>query len=48
VTCPRKIYHLIGNNKKILGERISGKLSDSLLIITALLMGAAAAGLFLL
>ena len=42
------IIFLIGNNKKILGERISGKLSNSLLIITALLMGAAAAGLFLL
>ncbi len=42
------IIFLIGNNKKILGERTSGKLSNSLLIITALLMGAAAAGLFLL
>ncbi len=42
------IIFLIGNNKKILGERTSGKLSNSLLILTALLMGAAAAGLFLL
>ena len=42
------IIFLIGNNKKILGERTSGKLSNSLLIITALLMGAALAGLFLL
>jgi NRAMP (natural resistance-associated macrophage protein)-like metal ion transporter len=42
------IIFLIGNNKKILGERTSGKLSNSLLIITALLMGGAAAGLFLL
>jgi len=42
------IIFLIGNNKKILGERTSGKLSNSLLIITALLMGAAAVGLFLL
>ena len=42
------IIFLIGNNKKILGERTSGKLSNSLLIITALLMGAAAMGLFLL
>jgi len=42
------IIFLIGNNKKILGERRSGKLSNVLLIITALLMGAAAAGLFLL
>ena len=41
------IIFLIGNNKKILGERTSGKLSNSLLIITALLMGGAAAGLFL-
>ena len=42
------IIFLIGNNKKILGERTSGKLSNALLIITALLMGAAAAGLFFL
>jgi len=42
------IIFLIGNNKKILGERTSGKLSNTLLIITALLMGAAAAGLFFL
>ena len=42
------IIYLIGNNKKILGERTSGKLSNSLLILTALLMGAAAAALFLL
>jgi NRAMP (natural resistance-associated macrophage protein)-like metal ion transporter len=42
------IIFLIGNNKKILGERTSGMLSNSLLIITALLMGAAAVGLFLL
>lgn len=42
------IIFLIGNNKKILGERTSGKLLNSLLILTALLMGAAAAGLFLL
>jgi NRAMP (natural resistance-associated macrophage protein)-like metal ion transporter len=42
------IIFLIGNNKKILGERTSGKLSNSLLIITALLMGGAVAGLFLL
>ena len=41
------IIFMIGNNKKILGERTSGKLSNSLLIITALLMGGAAAGLFL-
>ena len=42
------IIFLIGNNKKILGERTSGKLSNTLLIITALLMGIAEAGLFLL
>jgi NRAMP (natural resistance-associated macrophage protein)-like metal ion transporter len=42
------IIFLIGNNKKILGERTSGKLSNSLMIITALLMGGAALGLFLL
>lgn len=42
------IIFLIGNNKKILGKRTSGKLSNTLLIITALLMGSAAAGLFLL
>jgi NRAMP (natural resistance-associated macrophage protein)-like metal ion transporter len=42
------IIFLIGNNKKILGERTSGKLSNLLLIITALLMGGAVAGLFLL
>jgi hypothetical protein len=39
---------MIGNNKKILGERTSGKLSNLLLTITALLMGGAVAGLFLL
>ncbi len=42
------IIFLIGNNKRILGERTSGKLSNSLLIITALLMGGAVVGLFLL
>jgi NRAMP (natural resistance-associated macrophage protein)-like metal ion transporter len=42
------IIFMIGNNKKILGERTSGKLSNVLLIITTLLMGAAAAGLFFL
>jgi Mn2+/Fe2+ NRAMP family transporter len=42
------IIFLIGNNKKILGERTSGKLSNLLLIVTALLMGGAATGLFLL
>ena len=42
------IIFLIGNNKKILGARTSGKLSNSLLIITALLMGGAAVGLFVL
>jgi len=42
------IIFLIGNNKKILGERTSGKLSNVLLVITVLLMGGAAAGLFLL
>jgi len=42
------IIFLIGNNKKILGARTSGKLSNSLLIITALLMGAAAVGLVIL
>jgi NRAMP (natural resistance-associated macrophage protein)-like metal ion transporter len=42
------IIFLIGNNKKILGERTSGRLSNALLIITSLLMGGAAAGLFLL
>jgi NRAMP (natural resistance-associated macrophage protein)-like metal ion transporter len=42
------IIFMIGNNKKILGERTSGKLSNLLLTITALLMGGAAAGLFLL
>jgi Mn2+/Fe2+ NRAMP family transporter len=42
------IIFLIDNNKKILGERTSGKLSNSLLIITALLMGGAAVGLLLL
>ena len=42
------IIFLIGNNKKILGKRTSGKLSNSLLIITALLMAAAAVGMFLL
>jgi Mn2+/Fe2+ NRAMP family transporter len=42
------IIFLIGNNKKILGERTSGKLSNSLLIITALLMCGAAACMFLL
>jgi NRAMP (natural resistance-associated macrophage protein)-like metal ion transporter len=41
------IIFLIGNNKQILGERTSGKLSNALLILTALLMGGAAAGLFL-
>jgi hypothetical protein len=39
---------LIGTNKKILGKRTSGKLSNALVILTALLMGGAAAGLFLL
>ena len=42
------IIFLIGNNKKILGERTSGKLSNLLLIITTLLMGGAAVGMFLL
>lgn len=42
------IIFLIGNNRKILGERTSGKLSNSLLIITALLMGGAVVGMFLL
>lgn len=42
------IIFLIANDKKILGERTSGKLSNTLLILTALLMGGAAAGLFLL
>jgi len=42
------IIFIIGNKKKILGERTSGKLSNVLLIITTLLMGAAVAGLFLL
>ncbi len=42
------LIFLIGNNKKILGERTSGKLSNTLLIVTALLMGSAVAGLFLL
>ncbi len=40
------IIFLIGNNEKIMGERTSGKLSNTLLILTTLLMGAAAAGLF--
>jgi NRAMP (natural resistance-associated macrophage protein)-like metal ion transporter len=42
------IIFLIGNNKKIMGELTSGKLSNALLILTALLMGGAAVGLFLL
>jgi Mn2+/Fe2+ NRAMP family transporter len=42
------IIFMIGNNKKIMGDRISGKLSNTLLVITALLMGGAVAGLFLL
>ncbi len=42
------IIFLIGNNQQILGEQTSGKLSNALLILTALLMGGAAAGLFLL
>jgi NRAMP (natural resistance-associated macrophage protein)-like metal ion transporter len=42
------IIFLIGNNKKILGEKTSGKLSNGLVIVTALLMGAAAVGLFIL
>ncbi|MDQ6695203.1 MAG: divalent metal cation transporter, partial [Chloroflexota bacterium] len=42
------LIFLIGNDKKILGERTSGKLSNTLLIVTALLMGSAVAGLFLL
>jgi NRAMP (natural resistance-associated macrophage protein)-like metal ion transporter len=42
------IIFMIGNNKKILGDRISGKLSNTLVVITALLMGGAAVGLFLL
>jgi hypothetical protein len=41
------IIFLIGNNKNTLGKRTSGKLSNSLLIMTALLMGGAVAGLFL-
>jgi NRAMP (natural resistance-associated macrophage protein)-like metal ion transporter len=40
------IIFLIGNNKKILGDRTSGKLSNTLLILTAMLMGGAAVCLF--
>jgi Mn2+/Fe2+ NRAMP family transporter len=39
---------LIGNNKKIMGNRTSGRISNALLILTTLLMGGAAAGLLLL
>ena len=42
------IIFLIGNSKKILGARTSGRLSNSLLIVTTLLMGAAAVGLVIL
>lgn len=42
------IIFLIGNSKKIVGARTSGKLSNSLLIITALLMAGAVVGMFLL
>ncbi len=42
------VIFLIGNNDKILGRRTSGRISNALLILTALLMGGAAAGLLLL
>jgi NRAMP (natural resistance-associated macrophage protein)-like metal ion transporter len=42
------VIFLIGNNKKIMGKRTSGRVSNALLILTVLLMGGAAVGLLLL
>ena len=42
------IIFLIGNNKKIMGDKTSGKLSNLLLLLTILIMAAAVAGLFFL
>lgn len=42
------LIFLIGNNKAILGEHTSGRLSNGLMLLTILLMGAAAVGLFVI